>query len=257
VKNGDTVFIHSSVDQLHTDFPFYRLLPLLQQAVGPQGTILFPTYPQSASFDFLSRGEIFDVRRTPSYTGILTEFARRQRNALRSLHPTKSVCAIGPNARALTATHQLSPYPYDACSPYKKITEHGGKIIGLGVMTKNLSFVHCADDALKESFPVRPYHDQLFEAKCVNYEGQAEIVRTYAHDMRKMKHNIPRYMKRHIPADVCEDLKLHGRFFFRADASRLFALMLELAQEGITIYPRSAYSKGQPLKQSQPASDSR
>jgi aminoglycoside 3-N-acetyltransferase len=243
VRSGDTIFVHSSIDQLRTDFPFYRLLPLLQQAVGPQGTILFPTYPQSASFEFLSRGEIFDVRKSPSYTGILTEFARRQRGARRSLHPTKSVCAIGRNARALTATHQLSPYPYDACSPYKKITEHDGKLIGIGVMTKNLSFVHCVDDALKESFPVRPYHERLFEAKCINYEGEVEIVRTYAHDMRKMNHNIPRFMKRYIPADVCCDLKLQGRPFFRADAGRLFALMKELAQEGITIYPRSAYAK--------------
>ncbi|HEY0406493.1 MAG TPA: AAC(3) family N-acetyltransferase [Pyrinomonadaceae bacterium] len=246
VKNGDTLFIHSSIDQLRPDFPFYRLLPLIQQAVGPQGTILFPTYPQAASFEFLSRREVFDVRRTPSYTGILTEFARRQRNALRSLHPTKSVCAIGLNALALTATHQLSPYPYDVHSPYKKITEHDGQIIGLGVMTKNLSFVHCVDDALKDSFPVRPYHDRLFAAECINYEGKVEIVRTYAHDMRKMNHNIPRFMKKHVPADVCQDLKLQGRPFFRADASRLFAVMTELAQQGITIYPRAAYSRNQP-----------
>lgn len=243
VGNGDTVFVHSSIDHLHLDFPFYRLLPLIQQATGAQGTVLFPTYPQSASYDFLARGEIFDVRKTPSYTGILTEFARRQRDAVRSLHPTKSVCAIGKFARELTATHQLSPYPYDACSPYKKIIEYDGKVIGLGVLTRNLSFVHCADDALKEDFPVRPYHERLFEARCINYEGEAEIVRTYAHDMRKMKHNIPRFMKRYIPAEACHDLKLQGRPFFRADAGKLFALMTELAQQGITIYPRSAYSK--------------
>ncbi|HEV7375099.1 MAG TPA: AAC(3) family N-acetyltransferase, partial [Pyrinomonadaceae bacterium] len=242
------VFIHSSIDQLHPDFPFYRLLPLIQQITGPQGTVLFPTYPQSASYEFLSRGEIFDVRKTPSYTGILTEFARRQRSALRSLHPTKSVCAIGLHAHALTATHQLSPYPYDACSPYKKITEYDGKLIGLGVTTANLSFVHCADDALKDDFPVRPYHNRLFEAECINYEGQAEIVRTYAHDMRKMNHNIPRFMKRHIPPEICRDIKLQGRPFFRADASQLFALMTELAQKGITIYPRSAYDSDRTRK---------
>lgn len=246
LASGDTVFIHSSIDQLNPDFPFYRLLSLLQQATGPEGTLLFPTYPQVASYEFLARGEIFNVRKTPSYTGILTEFARRQRSALRSLHPTKSVCAIGRRARELTATHQLSPYPYDQDSPYKKIVEYDGKIVGLGVTTANLSFVHCTDDALKDDFPVRPYHDKLFEAHCVNYEGEAEIVRTYAHDLRKMNHNIPRFMKKHIPAEVCRDLNILGRPFFRADAAPLFALMVELAKKGITIYPQSAYSNNKP-----------
>jgi aminoglycoside 3-N-acetyltransferase len=244
LSEGDTVFIHSSVDQLNLDFPFYRLLSLIQQAIGPEGTALFPTYPQTSSYDFLARGEIFDVRKTPSYTGILTEFARRQRAARRSLHPTKSVCAIGRYARELTSTHQLSPYPYDANSPYKKIVEHDGKIVGLGVMTRNLSFVHCADDALKDAFPVSPYHEKLFPAQCVNYEGETEIVRSYAHDLRKMNHNIPRFMKRHVPAEVCEDLNIQGRPFFRADAGPLFDLMVSLAKKGITIYARSAYSNG-------------
>jgi aminoglycoside 3-N-acetyltransferase len=242
LSTGDTVFIHSSIDQLNLEFPFYRLLSLIQQAIGPEGTALFPTYPQASSYEFLSRGEIFDVRKTPSYTGILTEFARRQRSALRSLHPTKSVCAIGRYARELTGTHQLSPYSYDQGSPYKKIVEYDGKIVGLGVLTRNLSFVHCADDALKDDFPVRPYHERLFEAQCINYDGQVEIVSTYAHDLRKMNHNIPRFMKRYIPAEVCQDLSLQGRPFFRTDAGKLFAHMVKLAEKGITIYPRSAYS---------------
>ncbi|MGZ8889703.1 MAG: AAC(3) family N-acetyltransferase, partial [Halobacteriota archaeon] len=44
---------------------------------------------------------------------------------MRSLHPTKSVCGIGSLADEITATHHLSPYPYDECSPYYKLIEHG------------------------------------------------------------------------------------------------------------------------------------
>jgi aminoglycoside 3-N-acetyltransferase len=240
---GDTVFVHSSMDQLNPGFPFYRALALLQQVVGQEGTLLFPTYPQLSSYEFLSRGETFDVRRTPSYTGILTEFARRQRGALRSLHPTKSVSAIGPGARELTSTHQLSPYPYDASSPYYKITERGGKIVGLGVSTANLSFVHCVDDRLKEDFPVRPYHPRLFAAQCINYDGETVTVETYAHDLKKMNHDIPGYMRAHVSREACRDMKLKGRKFFRADAARLFDEMLRLAGAGITIYPSSVYEK--------------
>jgi len=239
---GDTVFVHSSIDQLNLGFPFYSVLPLLEDLVGAGGTLLFPTYPRLSSYEFLRRGEVFDIRKTPSYTGILSEVARRQANAVRSLHPTKSVCAIGAAAEELTCDHQKSPYPYDRCSPYYRIAEFGGKIVGLGVSTANLSFVHCVDDALKDDFPVQPYHAQLFAATCINRAGTSVIVKTYAHNLRKMNHNIPRFMKTHVSSDACVDLYLKGMKFFRADARRLFDEMSSLAATGKTIYPRSAYS---------------
>jgi len=68
------------------------------------------------------------------------------------------------------------------------------------------------------------------------------IVKTYAHNLRKMNHNIPRFMKTHISSDACVDLYLKGMKFFRADARRLFDEMSSLAATGKTIYPRSAYS---------------
>ena len=245
LTSGDTVYVHSSVDQLNLEFPFYRVLPLIQNVIGPQGTVLFPTYPNRSpisSYEYLLSGKVFDVRRTPSYTGLLTEFARRQRHAVRSLHPTKSVCAIGRYAKDLTATHQHSPYPYDRCSPYFKLVEHRAKIVGIGVWTTYLSFVYCVDDALKKDGPVDTYFSELFAAQCINYEGEVEIVETYAHNMSRVIHDIPQFMKQHIPKEICHDIAINGMKFFRADARQLFELMLSLAKEGITVYPRSVYS---------------
>jgi aminoglycoside 3-N-acetyltransferase len=238
--SGDTVYVHSSIDQLNLSFPFYQILSLIQRLIGPSGTVLFPTYPnhQISSYEYLLQGKVFDVRRTPSYTGILTEFARRQKSAVRSLHPTKSVCAIGRYAKELTATHQLSPYPYDTNSPYYKLIDYKAKIIGLGVWTEYLSFVYCIDDALKEKFPVRVYHPEVFDAQCRNYDGQIAIVRTYAHDMRNVVHDVPRVMHEYISPDICADLRVGGMKFFRADARELFAAMMSLAEKGVTVYSK-------------------
>jgi aminoglycoside 3-N-acetyltransferase len=234
---GDVVFIHSSINNLNLRFPFFRIFHILQEILGPHGTILFPTYPSLTSYIYLMSGEIFDVRKTRSYTGILTEFARKQRNSVRSLHPTKSVCAIGSRAEFLTKSHQNSPYPYDSCSPYYKLVEEkSAKIVGLGVTTNYLSFVHCVDDTLKEKFPIQPYHPRLFQAKCINYSGEVEVVSTFAHNLRMMNHNIPLYMRRYIPNNICEDMTLYGMKFFRARAKDLFDLMLDLAKKDVTIY---------------------
>lgn len=246
LTSGDTVYVHSSVDQLNLGFAFYRILPLIQNVIGSQGTVLFPTYPNRSpvsSYEYLKQGRVYDVRRTPSFTGLLTEFARRQRNAIRSLHPTKSVCAIGPLAEILTASHQESPYPYDACSPYYKLVEHEAKIIGIGVHTTYLSFVYCVDDALKEQNPVQTYFPEMFAAKCINYRGTVEIVHTYAHDMRSVVHDIPQFIKQHIPGNICADLTINGMKFFRADARPLFEKMLALANQGVMVYPRSVYKR--------------
>lgn len=239
---GDLVYVHSGIDGLSLDFPFYRILFLIQEIIGPNGTVVFPTYPNHriSSYEWLQQGNVFDIRKTPSYTGILTEFARRQRKAVRSLHPTKSVCAIGSAATELTATHHASPYPYDTNSPYYKLIAGGGKIIGLGATTNYISFGYCVDDAFKDKFPVRVYHPELFKATCLNYQGETVTVETYAHDMTTTAHpDMPAWMRTYVSEDACRDLIVHGMKFFRADAPRLFSEMMELARRDIIAYPRS------------------
>ena len=243
---GDLVYVHSGMDGLNLEFPFYRILFLIREVIGASGTVLFPTYPNHriSSYEYLRQGRVFDVRRTPSYTGILTEFARRQRGAVRSLHPTKSVCAIGPKAAEITATHHLSPYPYDTCSPYYKLIAGGGKIVGLGATTNYISFGYCVDDAWKEKFPVRVYHEEIFAAPCINYDGERVIVKTYAHDMSRVVHpDMPLFFKKYVSEEACRDLMVRGMRFFRADAAKLFAEMMSLADRGIIAYPRSVYRK--------------
>lgn len=243
VGRGDIVFVHSSLDGLRLAFPWFRLMALLREAVGPQGTLVFPTYPSGVACEFLRRGEVFDVRSTRSFSGALSELARRDRGAVRSLHPTKSVCAIGPAAEALCAAHHQSPFPYDATSPYFRLAEMNGKAVGLGVSTARMSFVHAVDDYLKESFPVRVYLPGVFRATCVDASGRTSRVATYAHDLDKMRHDVPRFCRKYLPRTTCEDLSIGGVRFFRADARATFGAMIELARRGISIYPRSVYQK--------------
>src|ERR1043166_6704048 len=75
LQGGDLVYVHSGMDGLNLNFPFYRILTLIQEAIGPRGTVLFPTYPNQriSSYEYLKQGNVFDVRHTPSYTGLLTE----------------------------------------------------------------------------------------------------------------------------------------------------------------------------------------
>ena len=239
VESGQTLFVHSSIDRLNLGFPFYRVIALLRELVGEKGNLLFPTDSAITSRDFLEGRKVFDQLRTPSVTGLLTEFARRQTGACRSLHPSKSVCALGPAAMQLTGDQHRSPYPYGENSPYYRIVPYDGRIIGLGVSTRNLSFVHCVEDRLKEAFPVRVRLERTFTVECQNNTGQMIPVTTFSHDPILMDHDIPRFMQRYVQPEICRDIKLKGYHFFRAEAGPLLNRMSELARQGITIYPRN------------------
>jgi aminoglycoside 3-N-acetyltransferase len=246
IKSSDTVFIHSSLDKINLNFSPFVVLKMLIDIVGPDGTIVFPTYPMGYSYDFLKQGKVFNQKSTPSATGILSEIARRHKDAYRSLHPTKSVVAIGKNAEEITSTHHLSPYPYDTNSPYQKIYQYNAKIIGLGIKSTYLSCVHTVDDSYKEDFVVEVYHKQLFESVCVNSSGNKVIVKTKAHDMDKMVFNLPHFFGKYVDKSICSDLKIMGYNFFSADAYQLFKRMIDLYEsENITIYPKRLYKDNQ------------
>ena len=244
VKSGDTLFIHSSIDNLNLSCSPFDLLNIILDSVGSNGTIVFPTYPQGYSYNFLKSNKTFDQKKTPSSTGILSEVARRHKKAFRSLHPTKSVVAIGYHAEDITKSHHLSSYPYDIQSPYYKIYNYDSKILGIGIKSTYLSCVHTVDDTYKKDFIVDVYHKQLFDAICVNSNGDKLIVRTYAHDMNKMKFNLPKYFKKYIDYEICSDLKIGGYDFFKADAKNLYNSMINLYEtDKTTIYPKSLYRK--------------
>lgn len=241
IREGDVVLIHSSLGNLNLGCSPFEILNLLLKIVGDEGTILFPTYPKLTSQLFLESNKVFNVNKTPSYMGILSELARRHPKAVRSLHPTKSVVAIGKHAEDLTKNHSESIYPYGVQSPYYKINNYNGKIIGIGVSTKNLSCIHCVDDFMKDKFPVMPYDLEIFNAKCIDSNKNEVVIKTYAHQMDKMGFNLPKFIKKYISKDICEDKEIEGMKFFRADSTLLFEKMISLAEDGITIYKKRFY----------------
>lgn len=244
LRKGDTVLVHSSTNMLNLDFPANRLLGMIKDAVGEEGTTIFPTYPKVSSIEFLKSGEVFDVRRTPSFTGMITELARRDRSSERSIHPTKSVCAIGPNAKKLTGSHHLSRSPYDDRSPYQLMMGFEAKIIGLGVSSSICTYLHAVEDRMGDDFPVNVYHRKRFDARCRDRSGNELTVSTPAHNAMKMNHDFSAFQRKYIPDDLCKEFVVRGRTFYRADSSRMFDELVRLAEKGLTMYPLRSYRLG-------------
>jgi aminoglycoside 3-N-acetyltransferase len=162
---GATVLLHSSMDAISYRVPTLnsaQLIALLQDMLGEEGTLLMPTLPfDGRQIDYARANKVFDVRRTPSRMGLLTEVFRRTPGVVRSLHPTHSVAAWGRRAEELVSEHHQGT-AFGERSPYFKLQEIGGVVMGLGVA--RYTVIHVADEMeprahqyllSRDSFPMR------------------------------------------------------------------------------------------------------
>jgi aminoglycoside 3-N-acetyltransferase len=155
LEAGANVLVHSSLSSLgYVEGGADAAIEALIEAVGAQGTVLVPTLTGSEALN-AENPPFYDPNETPCWTGRIPETLRQRPNAVRSLHPTHSVAAIGPNARALTRDHELSITPCGLDSPYGRLAQIGGSILLLGVTHGvNTTFHH-----VEEVVGV-PYHMQ-------------------------------------------------------------------------------------------------
>lgn len=238
IKKGSVVYIHSSIDKLYLKFPYYNVLPLLKDLVGKEGTLLFPnSHIKIRAEEFLKNPDaVFDVKRSVTVRGILAEMARQDENAIRSLHPTNSVVAIGKYAKKLTQFHHDTIYPCGEKSPFYEITKYNGIIVGLGVSVEFLSFVHSVEDVMKEEFPFKTRNDKVYKCKVIDNERNTIEVKTLVAAQGIKNRNVKRFMKVNISQDICKLINYKGIAFFKVDSKRLFEEMVNLAKEGKTIY---------------------
>ena len=238
IKTGDTLFIHSSVDFLNISFSPLRLLQILIALTGKEGTLLFPGWHiNDRAEDYLqNESHIFDLKRSPAVMGLLPELARRLPDAHRSIHPVNAITGIGKNAKEILTGHEQSIYPCGETSPYYKMLAYNAKILGLGVNTNFLSFVHCPENIMKDDFPIQTLTKQIFTGKVRLPSGEITEVRTLAAHKNIQKRNIPAFMKRYMPKKILSEYKIRGSNFYIADANALFIRMIELAKQNKTIY---------------------
>lgn len=150
IRVGATVFIHSSMDALHRRVPELSpiaLIGMLQRLLTPAGTLLMPTFPfKGKQADYVARTQRFDVRRTQSQVGLLTEVFRRMPGVERSLHPTHPVAAWGQHASVLLEAHHRGT-AFGTNSPLCRLREFDGLVIGLGTgLVDSFTIMHVVEE---------------------------------------------------------------------------------------------------------------
>jgi aminoglycoside 3-N-acetyltransferase len=178
---GDVVLVHTSMKGLgHVVGGPNAVIGALLEAVGPEGTVLFPTLTGSKE-DGPDRPPVIDLLTTPCarFVGIVPEAARQYPGAVRSIHPTHSVVALGANRELWTSGHQRGVSPCDEASPYYRLMERGGKILLLGGVTHNSNTsMHCIEEIADVPYHL---HAEFSDGRVTMPDGSDVTVRNRLH----------------------------------------------------------------------------
>jgi aminoglycoside 3-N-acetyltransferase len=183
ITETDTLLVHSNFEPLSgfTGSPM-DVVNVFADLVGQKGNLLMVSIPfRGTAYDYLAQGKPFDVRKTLSMMGLITEMFRRRPGTLRSLHPTHPVLALGKDADWLVAGHEACRYPCGPGSPFEKFHSLGGKILFFDVGFNSITFFHYVEHLLMADLPFPVYDDRLFEAIVVDSAGQKRVVTTQAY----------------------------------------------------------------------------
>ena len=183
VKKGDVVFISSYskamlIDAMMNKAPI-DLNPFIDgliEAVGSEGTILFPTY----NWDFCS-GKTFDYLHTPCMTGSLGVAALKHKGFTRTKHPIYSFAVYGKDKEYLSAMNNTDSFGLDSPFAYLRDKNAVNYVIDVSLM-HSFTFVHFAEE---HSGAVKHRYIKNFTADYIDESGSCEK-RTYSMFVRDL-----------------------------------------------------------------------
>lgn len=174
VARGDVLIVHSAF----TPFLGFRGSPkdaidAMLDALGPSGTLLMPSLPYTGSTaKYLDSNPSFDVKRTPSRMGILTEVFRRRPGVIRSLNPSHPLLGLGADASTILRDHDLCLKPCGAGSPFERLLDHHGKMLFFAAPLNTMTFVHHLEDRYAAELPLHLYEEVPRTVTVTDDEGK-------------------------------------------------------------------------------------
>jgi len=180
VKSGDTVMLHSSFSAMSGFHGSPKeLSDVFLRCVGLNGNLLMVSLPYSSStYEYLQKKQTFDVRKTPSHMGIVSESFRRREGVVRSYHPTHPVLATGPKADWIIADHDKCLYPCGPGSPFEKFSQLGGKVLFFNVPFTTLTMFHYLEHLVERMLPFPLYGSESFEVPSIDSTGKTTMIQT-------------------------------------------------------------------------------
>lgn len=195
IGSGDSVLLHSGFEAASgfTGQPG-DIIDSLRDVVGVDGHVLMMSMPyRGASEHYAAGNPLFDVRRTPSAMGLLSEIFRRQADVKRSLSPLHPVLAQGPLAAWLVADHEQFERSCGPGTPFERLLNLDAKFLFFDAPYRSLTFMHYVEDHYRERLPVELYVPEVVRLRTRDEAGRERTVsqRIFSAAARDRRHFAP------------------------------------------------------------------
>jgi aminoglycoside 3-N-acetyltransferase len=182
---GSAVVVHSSLRATGGVIPggAETVVDTLLDVIGGDGLLVAPTF----TYDNTRFGGT-----EPSRTGAISEAVRGRQDAVRSLHPTYSVAAIGKGAADLCRDHELRAGT-DVQTPLDRLAWSDGTVLLIGVghvanTTIHVGEFHANAPYLEIPFsPAWPREHVLPDGRSVSYNRFPGCSRTFGLVERELR----------------------------------------------------------------------
>jgi aminoglycoside 3-N-acetyltransferase len=188
VAQGDILIVHSSAQAIEAlGFTPQQLCLFLIDYLGQTGTLAMPAFPlykeEPKELDLgnsiTNKRLVYNVEKTPVWTGILPRTLLKFVGAVRSKHPINSMVAIGAQADAMMQNNIAGdkPLPCGVNSSWKFCADKNAKILFLGVdVAHSITMIHVVEDSWEADWPIKNwYRDRMFKIVDKNSEQDLTV----------------------------------------------------------------------------------
>lgn len=176
IKDDDVLFVHSDVSVFGNlirpgkAFILDGFIEVLQEAI-PNGTLILPAFTYS-----FCKGEKFNVKKSRSTVGSLTEHFRKKENVLRTRHPIFSVAIWGNKNGFL----DIGKDSFDEESIFGKLHKKNAKLLFLGAPFRSCTYVHYIEQMHGIPYRyIKPFRGSVIDEDGVDYEDECTFFARY------------------------------------------------------------------------------
>ena len=181
IQQGSVLMLHSDAiflaqtRHMPKEDRYALLFEALNEVLGPEGTLIIPTFTYSAT-----KGELFTVEETPSTVGELTEYFRKLPDVQRSRDPIFSVAVRGKKVEKFANAEVGDTFGED--SIFGLLDRHDAWIACLACSFDRITYTHYVEQ--KAGVDYRYFKNFTYEIVKKN-EKERNTVRYFVRDLKR------------------------------------------------------------------------
>ena len=229
LKPYDKVMIHSSFSKIKDIEGGAKTILKALKDYFSEGLVLLPTH----TWDSMKEDDaIFDKKKANSCVGYLTNMAIKDKDFIRSNHPTHSVVAYGNDAQNYIKDDDYATTPVSPDGSFGKLKD-GGKILFIGCPLSKNTFIHSIEEEMdvpnRFTEHIYKFYTKLQDGSMMEFN----MPRHYNEYCAHISDNYEKLLPIFIATGACKKVRLLNSTSYLLDAAKAYQIVKNILANDI------------------------